>query len=489
MKRKLLTLILAGVLIFSSSTLAMAADATVPTDDSQETTLPDSEPEPETPAVTEPLVPTSEEPTTKASTQYVSGADAVAAIGNTDILILDVRTKANYDKGHLPGSFSYPLFGANGVSDELKANFTEYVKNNQAQFQKKIYILCNSGKSGAAAGTESLIASGIDASNIYTITGGATDTTVQSKFVIDYKSVSGAEAVSKIGDADSLILDVRSADKFAKGHLKGSLSLPVFDANNNLPKNLQDDFVKYVNGHKQDFQKNIYILCNSGSRGAQTATKLLLDQGFALENIFTITNGAKDSDIKAKLTYVTAQEAVNSIGKSEILLLDVRSKVNYEKGHLKGSLSLPVFDADNSLPDNLATEFSAYVKANLQSFNKTIYILCNSGSRGAEKATILLKEAGIPAESIFTIEGGAKNSVIQANFVTTDTEIQNPGTPQKPGTNTNTNTNSVQKPDTSQKATTAKAPKTGDATSAIPYVLIAGIALSVIVFERKKIAK
>ena len=47
---------------------------------------------------------------------------------------------------------------------------------------------------------------------------------------------------------------------------------------------------------------------------------------------------------------------------------------------------------------------------------KTIYVLCNSGARGAAKATQLLKEAGIT--NVFTIENGAKSEVIQKHFVT-----------------------------------------------------------------------
>ena len=39
---------------------------------------------------------------------------------------------------------------------------------------------------------------------------------------------------------------------------------------------------------------------------------------------------------------------------------------------------------------------------------KNIYIVCNSGKRGAEKTTKILIEAGIDKSKIFTVEGGAK---------------------------------------------------------------------------------
>ena len=62
---------------------------------------------------------------------------------------------------------------------------------------------------------------------------------------------------------------------------------------------------------------------------------------------------------------------------------------------VKNSLSLPLFDKDNNLPDDLAKAFTEYVKANKATLEtKTIYILCNSGSKGATKATALLAQAG-----------------------------------------------------------------------------------------------
>lgn len=39
---------------------------------------------------------------------------------------------------------------------------------------------------------------------------------------------------------------------------------------------------------------------------------------------------------------------------------------------------------------------------------KNIYIVCNSGKRGAEKTTKILTESGIDKSKIFTVEGGAK---------------------------------------------------------------------------------
>lgn len=249
-----------------------------------------------------------------ATTGTITGAQAVEAVNNSNVLIVDVRTKANYDKGHLTNSVSVPLFNASGVttgSDDLATAFTAYVTANAASFNgKDIYILCNSGARGAQAATTLLQAAESDnliaPNGIYTITNGAKDSDVQAAFVIDYNYVSGASAVEAIANDNVVILDVRSSSKYAAGHLKGSLSAPLFDANNTVTNGSDELAAAFTttitNNASMLSGKNIYILCNSGARGAQNATKLLLNSGYDLANIYTITNGAKDTDIQNAMT-------------------------------------------------------------------------------------------------------------------------------------------------------------------------------------------
>ncbi len=59
-----------------------------------------------------------------------------------------------------------------------------------------------------------------------------------------------------------------------------------------------------------------------------------------------------------------------------------------------------------------------YAKENLND-GKDIYIICNSGKRGAEKATGVLRDAGIESTSIYTVEGGAKALADKPRVVTT----------------------------------------------------------------------
>jgi len=243
-------------------------------------------------------------------TTPVTGAEAVAAVGNENVVILDVRASGNYASGHLKGAVSTPVFSSEGVvqtsDDALAKSFTEYVTaNKEALAGKDIYLVCNSGQSGARAATVLLKEAGIDLAKIHTVTGGAKDADVKAAA----KYVSDTRAINALAEENILIVDVRSAEKYEAGHLKGSLSLPLFDAENNLPAELADAFKAYVEANKAAFEgKTIYILCNSGARGAQSATALLAELG--ITDVFTIEGGAKSELIQSY--FVTADEEADT---------------------------------------------------------------------------------------------------------------------------------------------------------------------------------
>lgn len=145
----------------------------------------------------------------------------------------------------------------------------------------------------------------------------------------------------------------------------------------------------------------------------------------------------------------------------------------YAEGHLKGSISLPVFDKDNALDSKEAKDaqaaFRAYVEANKDSLaKKDLYILCNSGKRGADLATEILAEYGLTAK---TIDRGATSEYVKANFEATKTEETKQ--PEK-----TTNTKDEPKKD-------GATPKTGDTANALPYVAVMGAAVLALVGRKK----
>ena len=123
---------------------------------------------------------------------YVSADQAVSVIGNDAYVIIDVRATKRTDAGKLAGSVLLPLFTVNAedknvpvaapYEDELSQAFLKYVTDNKATLSTKtIYILCNSGATGAANAKALLAQAGITA-NVFTIEGGATNQAIKDAF-------------------------------------------------------------------------------------------------------------------------------------------------------------------------------------------------------------------------------------------------------------------------------------------------------------------
>lgn len=419
--------------------------------------------------------------------KFVAGSIAVAAASEKSAYIIDVRSSAAQKKtGTLSGEtvVSQSLFDDNNNLNSTDASKLEEAFLNEIPTKvpkdKPVYIICNSGKTGAQKATKLLTKLGYNTSIgddglVYTITNGAKGIDLLYAMSAPYGEVVDSKAaLAGVGNANVAIIDVRANGNYGEGHLKGSISLPLF-FNGKVIQTIDDDlakaFTEYITTNKDALsKKEIYVLCNSGASGARAATALLSSNGYDHTKIHTIKGGYNNNaDIQAAASYVSDTHTINVLSDTQqYLILDVRSTENYTKGHLKGSLSLPLFDKDNNLPDDLAKAFTDYVNAHKADFaNKTIYVLCNSGSRGAEKATKLLKEAGIT--KVFTIENGAKSQVIQSHFVT-DTKT--------PAAATTKTTNTTTK--------TAATTKTGDTAPIVALSITMLAALSAIIAISKK---
>ena len=89
----------------------------------------------------------------------------------------------------------------------------------------------------------------------------------------NFENMEVKEFAELIADSDVVILDVRKADEFAEGHIRGAILIDQFksdfveQAKANLPKN-----------------KTIAIYCRSGRRSANAAGKLA-DVGYKCVNL------------------------------------------------------------------------------------------------------------------------------------------------------------------------------------------------------------
>lgn len=92
------------------------------------------------------------------------------------------------------------------------------------------------------------------------------------------------------------------------------------------------------------------------------------------------------------LSQISANDVKQSLdNKENVTILDVRTPEEYQEGHLKGSILLPV------------TEVKEKVTKVLPDKDQKIYVHCRSGARSA-KATSEMKKLGYT--NVYNMQGG-----------------------------------------------------------------------------------
>lgn len=176
--------------------------------------------------------------------------------------------------------------------------------------------------------------------------GAGSETAAAAQSDGSYQYVSPKEAVAAAKDKSAHVLDVREWDNYVKGRVADSMWCPIFPLEDD---SLAEAMGTYAKENLSDGQK-IYIICNSGKRGAEKATGVLKEAGIDGSLIYTVEGGAKalesekgalttnraEEDIDWKT--VAAADALKAVGGSDVQILDVRDNDTYAEGHLKGSL-------------------------------------------------------------------------------------------------------------------------------------------------------
>ncbi|BDZ81490.1 rhodanese-like domain-containing protein [Claveliimonas bilis] len=238
----------------------------------------------------------------------------------------------------------------------------------------------------------------------------------------DYQYVSAADAVSAAKEGGTHVLDVREWNNYVSGRVVNSEWCPIFPLEDD---SLVETMTAYAEENFGD-DEDIYIICNSGQRGAQKATGVLEDAGIDASRIYTVEGGAEAlAEESGTLTtnrtedsiewqYVSGAEAVEAVGNEDIQILDVRDDDTYAQGHLEGSLQCNLkeiedADAQTALYEMATSEMDP---------EKPVYLLCYSGNNCAKTGISVLKDAGYDVSNLYIIENGAKDADVAAAFVT-----------------------------------------------------------------------
>lgn len=190
-----------------------------------------------------------------------------------DVLIIDVRSEYEYEKGHLLNAINLPY----DDDDDFKSELNEIIDYKD----KIVLVYCRSGNRSEKAAVK-LVDNGFK--NVKNVTDGVDE--------YDYKlvkvdNITGREAEKMINDdkhdKDLIILDVREPKDFNNGHLLNAINIPI----ENIDKRM-DELRNYKS-------KDIIVYCNTGRKSAEVAEKLV-EHGFT--DVTNTVDGVSEYDFK-----------------------------------------------------------------------------------------------------------------------------------------------------------------------------------------------
>lgn len=190
-----------------------------------------------------------------------------------DVLIIDVRSEYEYEKGHLLNAINLPY----DDDDDFKSELNEIIDYKD----KTVLVYCRSGNRSEKAAVK-LVDNGFK--NVKNVTDGVDE--------YDYKlvkvdNITGREAEKMINDdkhdKDLIILDVREPKDFNNGHLLNAINIPIEDIDKRM-----DELRNYKS-------KDIIVYCNTGRKSAEVAEKLV-EHGFT--DVTNTVDGVSEYDFK-----------------------------------------------------------------------------------------------------------------------------------------------------------------------------------------------
>ena len=188
-----------------------------------------------------------------------------------DVLIIDVRSEYEYEKGHLLNAINLPY------DDDFKSELNEIIDYKD----KIVLVYCRSGNRSEKAAVK-LVDNGFK--NVKNVTDGVDE---YDYMLVKVDNITGREAEKMINDdkhdKDLIILDVREPKDFNNGYLLNAINIPI----ENIDKRM-DELRNYKS-------KDIIVYCNTGRKSAEVAEKLV-EHGFT--DVTNIVDGVSEYDFK-----------------------------------------------------------------------------------------------------------------------------------------------------------------------------------------------
>lgn len=180
-----------------------------------------------------------------------------------------------------------------------------------------------------------------------------------------YSDIDSAKTIELVGETkETLVIDVRDAEAYAKGHLVNAINIPF------------DEFEGKISDLEGYKNQTIVLICNTGNKSGK-AGKMLADNGFT--KVYNAQDGMDEYDYDTvTYTNVTGKEFEKLVSETkDAVVLDLRDAKDFKKSSLGSSINIPFDEFESKLG-----EFDK---------DKEILLYCNTGTRTSEASQILEK--------------------------------------------------------------------------------------------------
>ena len=182
-----------------------------------------------------------------------------------------------------------------------------------------------------------------------------------------YNKIDSTKTVELVGETKkTLVIDVRDADAYAKGHLANAVNIPF------------DEFEGKISDLEGYKEQTIVLICNTGNKSGKAA-QMLVDKGFT--KVYNAEDGMEEYDYDTvTYTNVTGSEFEKlAVEDKDAIILDLRDAKDFEKSSIENAINIP------------GDEFEAKMADQLKDKDQEILLYCNTGTRTSEASQILEK--------------------------------------------------------------------------------------------------
>ncbi len=193
---------------------------------------------------------------------------------------------------------------------------------------------------------------------------------------------------------EATVVDTRSGDQFAAGHVPGTLNIPSGKS-----------FVTWA-GWLVPASKPVYLIAGTAADANRLSRELALigiDHVAGWFDSRALESWRRRGGVLEIVDQTTVAELASNLGAGNVTVVDVRNRSEWEHGHLPGAVHIPL--------GHLAARFNELDRG------KPVVLQCQGGARSAIASSVLLR---LGMTNVVNLQGGFAEWAAGGNPVRSD---------------------------------------------------------------------